>query len=608
MNLNSFRRKIIYISAIIVLLYPLYQLGQPSPQSGNRSAAKRSGGGTLIQLRNRHNIGQASLGELDPASETMRLATLGGRGFAACLLWNQAEYYKKEKYWDRYSATLNQIAILEPHFISVWEAQAHNLSYNISVEFDGYKQRYEWVKKGTEFLIRGTKLNERQPILEWHLGIYTGQKIGVADEKKQFRRLFRADEEYHRFLVKEGLDVEQNDAHGKDGRPDHWLVGRLWFERAYDLVEKGCYCKKSPHIFYSDGPKCWLRFSEAIEEEGVLDDFTQLSWNRAGNLWRDYGNRDVMTSWGHTVKLNGQVMARANRENLLKQFREISENVAVEVSNELKAKLSPEELAALDMPEENRNREQRALAGEAARKIVPRVMQIAERSPREIRDRVLDLATQFETADTYLNHLESYRNQVNYEYWETRATAEQLDITLDARRATFEADQLISQAKADLALEKYEVAWKNWAKVFARYPVFMTDEVAIDVMKSIRRYKSLLDSEPPEDFPLKDFVTFKEMYDKGGFDFEVEKMLEKWRRRAEESGGEIDFLNSEEYKKGVFESGGKAIPTEETLKMLEENEKALKGETNPEPPNSSSPAGNPTRPPAVENPAGPDEA
>ena len=73
MNKNSFVRKIAYIVAIVLLLLPLFALGRP-------------GSGLIGQLRTKNNMGQASLGKLDPTSESMRLATLGLKGIASSIL------------------------------------------------------------------------------------------------------------------------------------------------------------------------------------------------------------------------------------------------------------------------------------------------------------------------------------------------------------------------------------------------------------------------------------------------------------------------------------------------------------------------------------------
>ena len=128
----------------------------------------------------------------------MKLATLGMRGVAATILWSKANDYKKKENWEGLVAVVNQMAKLQPNFLSVWEFQSHNLTYNTSVEMDDYRFRYLWVKKGIEFLIQGTHYNRREPKLFWTVGWYTGQKINRADESKQFRRLFKNDQDFHK--------------------------------------------------------------------------------------------------------------------------------------------------------------------------------------------------------------------------------------------------------------------------------------------------------------------------------------------------------------------------------------------------------------------------
>ena len=164
----SFIRKIVYCCAIVVLLFPLFLLGQPATSSQVAGAARAQGsttGGMLARLRASYGLSQAELGQIDPASETMKMATLGLRGVATNLLWTKADGYKRTESWDKLSATLNQIAKLQPNYISVWEFQAHNLSYNVSAEFDDYRSRYHWVKKGLEFLLEGTQVQPAQPAL-----------------------------------------------------------------------------------------------------------------------------------------------------------------------------------------------------------------------------------------------------------------------------------------------------------------------------------------------------------------------------------------------------------------------------------------------------------
>ena len=90
-----------------------------------------------------------------------------------------------KKDWTNLGATLNQITKVQPNFINVWSNQAWNLAYNVSVEFDDYRQRYRWVIKGIDFLKEGIKYNERQPRLQWDMGWTISQKIGKADEQQR---------------------------------------------------------------------------------------------------------------------------------------------------------------------------------------------------------------------------------------------------------------------------------------------------------------------------------------------------------------------------------------------------------------------------------------
>ena len=175
----------------------------------------------------------------------MKLATLGLRGVAANILWSWANYYKKIEDWDKLELTVNQIIRLQPNFVEVWDFQAHNLSYNVSVEFDDYRMRYQWVKKGIDFLILGTHYNREEPGLLEPGRLVHRPEDRPADEQKQFRRMFRDDKDFHELFRDNGVEVDQEQALGayynpetgrEERRPDNWLVARLWFQRAVDAV------------------------------------------------------------------------------------------------------------------------------------------------------------------------------------------------------------------------------------------------------------------------------------------------------------------------------------------------------------------------------------
>ncbi len=537
MNNRSLSRKIIYILAMVALLFPLFYLGKPPTK----------GSGKIAELRSRYSIGQADLGKLDPASESMKLATLGLRGIAATILWLQADHYKEEKFFDRFSATLNQIALLQPHMISVWQHQAHNLSYNVSPEFDDYRQRYEWVKKGIDYLVKGTKFNARKPILQYDLGQYLGAKMGKADEKLQYRELFRNDDEFHKYFVEQGLNAKSDDALGPDRKPDNWLVGKQWFEQAYQLVSAGVPIKKSPHLLFSYGPLWQMYHGEAIEDEGVLDERAKFVWEKASREWKDFGNRELATTGYVPVTLRSLDTARKNVEEVRNKFFERTASVREKVmasKREKFAEANPLKAKAFDKPIDDRTNEERMWASEFQLAIEPTYQELASELPRTEQIEALELASQLRSAEEYARSTGSLREQVNYTYWETRALAEQQQMMVDARRLIFEANKLIDVADIKGAVEKYEDAFVRWDKVFRYYPVIMTEDVGGDVLKAINRYKKLIDEDIDERFVLYEFMQFRRAYDADYLDFNIEKTLADWNADALKLGSPEDFFNT----------------------------------------------------------------
>jgi hypothetical protein len=492
-------------------------------------------------------MGQADLGKLDPASESMKLATVGMRGIAATILWMQADHFKEEKYFDRFSATLNQIALLQPHMISVWQHQAHNLSYNVSPEFEDYRQRYEWVKKGIDYLVKGTKFNTRKPILQYDLGQYLGAKMGKADEKLQYRELFRNDDEFHKYFVEQGLNAKSDDALGPDRKPDNWLVGKQWFEQAYQLVSAGVPIKKSPHLLFSYGPLWQMYHGEAIEDEGILDERAKFVWERASRDWKDFGNRELATTGYVPVTLRSIETAKKNVEELKQKFAQLTAPVREKVIAAKKEKATnanPLKAQAFEKGADAQTNEERMWAAEFAMAIEPNYQELANELPRGDQIKALELASQLRSAEDYSRSTNSLREQVNYSYWETRALAEQQQMMVDARRLIFEANKLIDVADIKGAVEKYEEAFVRWDKVFRYYPVIMTEDVGGDVLKAINRYKKLIDEDLDEKFVLHEFMQFRRGYDADYLAFDVEKTLSDWNARATTLGSPEDFFNT----------------------------------------------------------------
>jgi hypothetical protein len=506
MNRSSgLRNKLIYMAIIVGMLLPLYLLGQPATGKPGERA------GQLAQMRANLNLAEANLGEIDPASESMKLASLGLRGVAATLLWNKADEYKVLHEWDRLSATLNQIANLQPHYEKVWEHQAHNLAYNVSLEFDDYRQRYAWVKKGMDFLTEGVHKNRTAPRLIWYTGWFYGHKLGMSDEKTQFRELFRKDDPFHKELLDEGIAVDGPDARGADGRPDNWLVGRLWLNRGYDLVDGGVkLVDKSPVTFYEIGPKWRIQYATAIEEEGILDDRSKDAWERAADDWIGYGKRPISTTDMFSVQLSGVGDLHVRKAELISKFDALVGDTAEKMRQEQLASLSPQERQAIDTPERDRTPDQYKLALQANMKLDSNAVLVAKRAPQSVQLKAIQLAAEISDVDNRISKTNLYRDQMNYGYWELRCEAEQDDLVIEARRQLYDAKQLYKQSDLDGEIAKYDAAFKSWAAAFERYPGLILDVASDDLSDAIDRYRIATDlAELPEDFPLKSFYEMR---------------------------------------------------------------------------------------------------
>ena len=132
----------------------------------------------LNREKTRLDLGEAAIGQIDTGSFMLKLALLGGaRGIAANVLWTKAEELKREQDWDSMATTVDFITKLQPHFLSVWTFQGWNLAYNVSVEWDAPEDKYDWIKKGIQFLQEGVSKNKKSPDLVWDTA-WTYYKLG----------------------------------------------------------------------------------------------------------------------------------------------------------------------------------------------------------------------------------------------------------------------------------------------------------------------------------------------------------------------------------------------------------------------------------------------
>ena len=212
--LSNMRRKILYAVGILVLFTGMF----PYKRFLQAEAQKK-------------DLGEATIGEVDTGSFVLKLFLLGGfRGMAANVLWTRAIEFQKVQEWDRLKVTVDMITKLQPHFLAIWTFQSWNLTYNVSVEWDAPEDKYEWIKRGIEFVEDGVKKNQKSPDLIWDTAWYYYHKLGFSDESIILRRLFRDDE-------KESF--KRSPLEGNTIYHDNFQLGHDWFTKAVRLVDEG---------------------------------------------------------------------------------------------------------------------------------------------------------------------------------------------------------------------------------------------------------------------------------------------------------------------------------------------------------------------------------
>jgi hypothetical protein len=204
----------------------------------------------------------------------------------------------------------------------------------------------------------------------------------------------------------------------------------------------------------------------------------------------------------------------------------------------LRKTISPEELKIYDTPKELRDPNDEATYYSVAARTTPTAQQLASQLEKGQQVEVLNLSNKINQSVEFLKLIDSYRSQVNYEYWELRAKIEQRDEMIKARYLTYEADKLIDVADVKGALELYEQAWVLWDWIFRRYPTMMTDDVGDDVQKSLGRYKKLVDKDLDKDFVLFDFLEVRRFKSDPMLDSEGEKIIRDWQQKANSLGDE----------------------------------------------------------------------
>ncbi len=483
---------LLLLVAIAVLLVPLSALSQPADSAGP--------GGLLSRLRSKFGLSQANLGEVDPTSETMRFATLGLKNIAVTLLWDRANHYKKVEDWANLSATLEQMTKLQPNFFSIWDFQAHNLSYNISVEFDDYHDRYAWVIKGIEFLRQGIGFNSREPRLLGRMGWFIGHKIGKSDEKTQYRRLFKADDDFH----------DRDDPERTLPERDNWLVSRGKYRAGQALADGGAPLRTTPLIFHSEPMMSAINYGFALANDGEFGPAARDAWRLANEELNRFAERDIPTSWGVPIQLRLREEEERRAAQLAEELEKLLPGRFAALQESRRESLTQEQRAALETPAIDRTEAQQQAAAEAESRMQVTWKMVAREAPAELRARAETLARDHTEAQERATMIDRYRDIVNFDVWRATCESEITEPALRARERTWTADHEFEAARLQSAKRAYEEAFAAWREVLDASKVLREDAItADDLAEIVGRYRKLLEQldEPfPSPFVLQDIL------------------------------------------------------------------------------------------------------
>jgi hypothetical protein len=159
-----------------------------------------------------------------PPSLAFATVAMGAfRGLVVDILWMRADKLKDQGQFFDAKQLAEWITTLQPRFATVWEFQAWNMAYNISVAIPATQpdQRWHWVKNGYELLRdKGIPLNPKSILLYRELARIFQHKIGsVSDNVHKYYKLQLAmamkpligpaDNQYFRALAEAPTDWQQ---------------------------------------------------------------------------------------------------------------------------------------------------------------------------------------------------------------------------------------------------------------------------------------------------------------------------------------------------------------------------------------------------------------
>jgi hypothetical protein len=452
-TLTNFNKKLVYGLMIVALFAAMF------PYTS-----------WLAYEKKERDLGEAAIGQIDTGSFMMKLFLLGGfRGIVADLLWVRADEYKRAHDWDKLASTVDLITKLQPHFLAIWTYQGWNLAYNVSVEWDAPEDKYQWIKKGIQFVQEGVKKNRKSPDLLWDTAWFYYHKLGFSDESIILRRLFRDDEDRE---FKTYYDPEREAEVEGD---DNFKLGYGWFSRAVALVDQGASRVTSGTAANTSGIGLDIEYVDPTpQRKGRPEDIAFRSMPAHGQT-RYAAGLEKMSVYGIPAVFGEK--AKNEWAGALHQWQKLGDHVFMS-HNEVpdkdgKLHRDPIRLDDSTDPE--------------------RLKQLTE-NQRHWTDR--------------------WSNQMNYRYWKMRCQAEQTDGGVRARQLFYEGTVAYKTGDFPKAADNFRKGLDVWKAALNDFPAFRDDDLSKkDTGLIVKRYLwalKQLGSSAPDDLPFKETAALAE--------------------------------------------------------------------------------------------------
>lgn len=127
----------------------------------------------------RHDLTSEPVKGVSPGMVLATTALGAFRGVIVDIVWIRMENLKNEGKFFEIVQLADLACRLAPRFPKVWDFNAWNMAYNVSVQVPEYSERWPWVKKGIELLrSEGIPNNPNEPELYFSLAWIFMHKIG----------------------------------------------------------------------------------------------------------------------------------------------------------------------------------------------------------------------------------------------------------------------------------------------------------------------------------------------------------------------------------------------------------------------------------------------